>query len=121
MNEQHWQDWLVAVIGAWLVVSNWVLGYVVPESAPIHIGRLIFWNATLTGIVAIVLAVLALAAFRFWEEWADIAIGLWLVGSPWLLGFADIRPALWNVVLSGVAIVLSAAWTLYETREAGHA
>ena len=26
MNERHWQDWLVAIVGAWLVASNWVLG-----------------------------------------------------------------------------------------------
>jgi hypothetical protein len=121
MNEQHWQDWLVAVVGAWLVVSNWVLGYTIPETAAVNIGTWISWNATLSGIAAIVFAMLALAAFRFWEEFGDIATGLWLVSSPWVLGFADIRLAMWNVVLSGAVIILSAAWAIYDAREAGHA
>ena len=121
MNNQHWQDWLVAIVGAWLIVSNWVLSYAIPQTSPAHLASWIFWNATLTGLAAVALGVLALAAFRFWEEWADIAIGIWLVVSPWFLGFANIRLAMWNVVLSGAVIILSAAWALYDTRETGRA
>lgn len=105
MNEQHWQDWLVAVVGAWLVSSNCVLSYALPESAPAGLDATIFWNALLTGDAAILLGGMAIAAFTLWEEWADIAIGLWLVVSPWILGFADIHLAMWNVVLSGVVII----------------
>jgi FtsH-binding integral membrane protein len=121
MNEQHWQDWLVAIVGAWLVVSNLVLSYVIPETAPAALDATIFWNALVTGAAAILLGGMAIAAFTLWEEWADIAIGLWLVVSPWILGFADIQLAMWNVVLSGIVIILSAAWTLYDAREAGQA
>ena len=121
MNEQHWQDWLVIIVGLWLVASNWVLGYSLPGTAPVALDATIFWNALLTGGAAILLGGMAIAAFTLWEEWADIAIGLWLVVSPWILGFADIHLAMWNVVLSGVVIILSAAWTLYDAREAGHA
>ena len=35
------------------------------------------------------LAVAALAAFAVWEEWLSLIAGLWLVGSPWVLGFED--------------------------------
>jgi FtsH-binding integral membrane protein len=121
MNERHWQDWLVAIVGAWLVASNWVLSYALPDTAPTALGATIFWNSVLTGAAAILLGGTAIAAFTLWEEWADIAIGLWLVVSPWILGFANIQLAMWNVVLSGVVIILSAAWTLYDARETGHA
>jgi hypothetical protein len=44
MNERHWQDWLVAIVGAWLVASNWVLSYALPDTAPTALGATIFWN-----------------------------------------------------------------------------
>ncbi|RUT31425.1 hypothetical protein EMQ25_11290 [Arsenicitalea aurantiaca] len=121
MNERHWQDWLIAVVGVWLVLSNWVLAYTIPGTAPAGADSLIFWNALLTGAIALLLGGMALAAFRIWEEWADIAIGLWLIASPWVLGFASVPLAMWNVTLSGVVIILSAAWTLYDARETRHA
>lgn len=121
MSEQHWQDWLVTLIGVWLVVSNWVLGYAMGDTVSLTATPIIFWNALLAGIAALVLGVAALASFRLWEEWADIALGAWLVTSPWLLGFAGAQLAMWNVVICGVVIIASAAWTLYDEREAGHA
>ncbi|WP_062011838.1 SPW repeat protein [Aureimonas sp. AU4] len=120
MNDQHWQDWLVAVIGAWLILSNWVFGFTAPATAVAGGSSLIFWNALLVGAIAVVLSVAALASFRIWEEWADIALGVWLVVSPWVLGFTTVRWALLNVVICGLAIILSAAWVIWEVRETGH-
>ena len=34
-----------------------------------------------------VLSLAALIAFADWEEWAALAMGLWLLASPWVLGF----------------------------------
>lgn len=121
MREQHWQDWLIAVVGVWLVISNWFLAYAIPEAAPATTGSVIYWNAIGSGVLAIVLGIAALASFRIWEEWADIVLGLWLVASPWALGFASVSTAVWNVALCGAVIILSAVWALYDTREAGHA
>jgi SPW repeat len=44
---------------------------------------------TTIGLFIAVLAVAALAAFAVWEEWLSLIAGLWLIGSPWLLGFED--------------------------------
>jgi hypothetical protein len=44
---------------------------------------------TTIGLFIAVLAVAALAAFAVWEEWLSVIAGLWLIGSPWLLGFED--------------------------------
>jgi len=121
MNGKHWQDWLIALIGVWLIASNWLLSYSLPPAAPAQVGMAIFWNASVSGFIAILLGAMALTAFRFWEEWADIVLGLWLVASPWVLGFADVSRATWNVVLSGLVIMLTAAWTLYDAEEATRA
>jgi SPW repeat len=44
---------------------------------------------TTIGLFIAVLAVAALAAFAVWEEWLSLIAGLWLIGSPWVLGFED--------------------------------
>jgi len=40
-----------------------------------------------------------------WSDWACVALGVWLVVSPWVLGFSDHSAALWNALLFGIAIV----------------
>lgn len=121
MNEQHWQNGIVVVVGTWLVISNWLLHYTISEPAPVALASMIFWNSVLSGAAAIVLGVMAIASFNLWEQWADIAIGAWLVISAWVLGFAHIPLAMWNVVLCGAIILLLAVWVIYDTREASRA
>ena len=87
-NRQHWQDWLNGIIGIWLIVSPWVLRFgstTRPEST-------MTWNFVLSGGVALILAIAALTAYRMWEEWVDVVLGLWLIASPWVLNFHTVRP-----------------------------
>ncbi|KQQ85706.1 SPW repeat protein [Aureimonas sp. Leaf324] len=121
MNEQRWQDWLVALIGAWLVLSNWILTFQASEPLSALTGRLIFWNSAIVGVVALVLAVMSLTSHKAWEEWVNIVLGLWLAISPWVLGFTNVRNAVLNVTLCGLAIVGSSAWSLRDAGQAGHA
>ena len=61
-----------------------------------------------------VLALAAIFKFQEWEEWVNGAIGLWLIVSPWLLGFTDLRAAMWNAVICGVIVVVMAGEELWE-------
>lgn len=118
MTEQHWQDWLVAAVGLWLILANWVLAPLLPggvSPAPVT------WNYLISGAAALVLAIAAIASFRIWEEWAGLVLGLWLIASPWVLGFASSLITLWTVMISGVVIVLVAGWTIFEEGVAGRA
>jgi hypothetical protein len=45
-----------------------------------------------------VLSIAALAAFAVWEEWLNLVAGLWLVVSPWILGFEDSNAVMVDVV-----------------------
>lgn len=45
---QKWEEWLSAVLGAWLIVSLWILGY--------SVGHVAAWNQVIVGIVVGVLA-----------------------------------------------------------------
>jgi hypothetical protein len=55
-----------------------------------------------------------LSVFRPWEEWINVALGAWLVISPWVLGIA-VPAATANFVVVGALIIVLA---LYEMRAA---
>ncbi|MGJ5154046.1 SPW repeat protein [Bradyrhizobium sp. HKCCYLR1023] len=64
--------------GLFLAVAPWLFGFVS------SVGRI---NAELAGAAVIVLSLGGLLAFADWEEWLKVALGVWLVAAPWLLGF----------------------------------
>ncbi|MBI4160103.1 SPW repeat protein [Candidatus Wolfebacteria bacterium] len=49
--------------------------------------------------------------------WGAGFLGLWIMVSPWILGFSDITPALWSNVVAGVFIILIAMWEIFLPRE----
>lgn len=114
---ESWQDTVSLILGVWLVLSPWVLGFTMTEAA--------MWNAVAFGLLISVMAVLALVEFHEWEEWADMAVGLWLVVSPWVLGFAMTMGAgsatTWNFVVVGILTLGMAAWSLRDHRHHTHA
>lgn len=125
-NRQHWQDWLTGIVGVWLIISPWVIGYGMPgggtsASVTAISASPVALNFILSGVIALVLSGAALLAYRMWEEWIEAIVGLWLIASPWLLNFTGSRPAFWSAVLSGMVIVVAAVWNLFEEQQAGHA
>lgn len=117
MEQRHWQDWLSLFIGFWLVASPFVFPVEAPGAA---LGGA-DWNFYLTGFAAIVFAAAALAYYEVWEDWANVVIGLWLIGSPWVLGFAGSSAATWSAILAGVALVGVASWSLSTEPPERHA
>ena len=102
---ERWQDSVNVVLGVWLILSPWILQIAGNSTA--------LWNALLIGVVIAAAALGALVSYHKWEEWADMAFGLWLVVSPWILGFAaTLAAATWNFVLVGVLTIALAAWSL---------
>jgi hypothetical protein len=101
---KHWQDAVNAVLGAWLVLSPWALGYQ-GETAPML-------NAIIIGVALIAAALGAIFVPRAWEEWTEGVLGLWLFVSPAVLRYATDRAALLCAVATGIVIVALAAWTL---------
>lgn len=50
-----------------------------------------------------------------WQDWVNVVIGLWLVASPWALGFADERaPALTAWALGAAVVAFSALGAYIE-------
>lgn len=45
-----------------------------------------------------------------WQDFATLALGIWIALSPWILGFFDDLPlATWNALVLGALIVVVAA------------
>lgn len=41
-----------------------------------------------------------------WEDWVGIGLGVWLIASPWALGFSDQSAATMNALIMGSILVL---------------
>lgn len=66
-----------------------------------------------------VISVAALLAFAWWEEWINLLLGLWLIASPWLLGFAHTRAMHFSIAI-GVVVAFMAAleiWLIYDKED----
>jgi hypothetical protein len=106
----NWQDWIDMVLGIWLAVSPWILGFA--ESAP-GATR----NALIVGIAIAVLNALTFLAYHIIEEWIDVVLGIWLIISPWVLAAAgDVTVVADFVIVGGVVLALSG----YEIWAASH-
>ncbi|MGV8804560.1 MAG: SPW repeat protein [Polaromonas sp.] len=101
---KHWQDAVNALLGVWMLASPWVLGFQDMAAA--------MNSAIAVGVLLIATALGAILVPRAWEEWTEGVLGLWMVASPWVLGFSMDKQIMLSAVVSGVLVVALAAWTL---------
>lgn len=101
---KHWQDPVNALLGAWVILSPWALGFQGETMA--------MFNAVVVGLALIAAALGAILVPRAWEEWTEGALGLWLVIAPWALGFSTHEQAMLNMVAAGLIVMALALWTL---------
>jgi len=47
-----------------------------------------------------------------WNGWLKLLLGIWLIGSPWILGYWKVSAALWSQIIVGVLLVLLSLWQL---------
>lgn len=102
---KRWQDLGNIFLGTWLFFSPLVMDYVMdmPVAAT---------NAYLLGMAIVVFAAVAIYIPRIWEEWTNMTLGVWLIISPWVLGFEAARDIMMNAVLVGVLVAALAAWAM---------
>lgn len=111
MSKMRWQDWVTLVVGIWLGVSPWVLGFSTEQLA--------MWNALILGVAMLAYSIVELSVPRVWEEWAMLVAGVWLLISPWVLGFTAETRAAWDTAIVGVVAGVLAIWALAATRSQG--
>lgn len=108
MIRAHWQDRIEVALGLWLVASPFALGLQDPQSAA--------WAAIIAGVAIVTFAVDAFYYPEIVEEWGNLAIGLLLLASPWLLGYSMLQIASINAVVCGLAIAALSFSTVGDIR-----
>jgi hypothetical protein len=115
---RNWEDWIGMLLGVLIGLSTWIVG---GQYAPA-----IAWNAVLVGLLVLALSQLEYAALRRWEEVGVIACGLWLIASPYALGYADTGSLrVWHFALGAMVTLLSVFelwqdWQLTDKELARH-
>lgn len=101
---KHGQDAANAVLGAWLLLSPWALGF---SGDPVALG-----NGFIVGLALVGVALGAMLVPQIWEEWTEAALALWLTVSPWALGFSALGNAMLAAVATGAVVLVLALWAL---------
>ena len=96
-------------LGAFLFISPWLFGFA---------GGIARRDAWASGALLVVCSAAAVLAFNLWEERINLLVGIWLVLSPWILGFAHTTAMHVQIGVGLVVMYLSALelWIVrYET------
>jgi hypothetical protein len=69
-----------------------------------------------SGAAIAMLSLAAMVTFASWEEWANLLLGLWLIASPWALGFAHTRAMHFSIGVGAAVAFLSLLelWLVYD-------
>jgi hypothetical protein len=93
------------LLGAVLFISSWFFAGLASQ------------NAFVCGMIIVVISLAALAAFAVWEEWLNLILGLWILVSPWVLGFSGTDAMNAHVAIGAIVAILAAIelWILYRS------
>jgi hypothetical protein len=111
MRVKHWQDPLNGLLGIWLIISPWVLGFT-------GTGRPMA-TTIVAGIILLASSIIAMATPHAWEEWVDTILGILLIISPYALRFAGEHAARENAVICGIVMIVLSLWVLGTDQQFG--
>ncbi|HEY2664997.1 MAG TPA: SPW repeat protein, partial [Candidatus Binataceae bacterium] len=106
MDMKRLRDLLITVLGLWLMMSPRILHFAASHSDAV-------WNTWLLG--AAIILVTAVSRYLVdtrspWQDMATAALGLWLMISPWVLGFAAHMTERSNSIITGFLVTVLALW-----------
>ena len=96
-------SWINLALGAWVLVSPWVLGFSEVNRPT--------WNAVVTGVGIAVVAAAAVSGRDPSVAWVNMILGAWLFISPWGLTYTTVEAAARNAWIVGPVVVLFAMVT----------
>ena len=109
----RWQDWFNLAFGSWLFCSPWLLQYI--TGRPYMTQTAVTWNSIVFGAITVYFTIRILYVPKDrggWEEWGNLILGLWLLASPWALGFYTQTLATANIMVVGLVITILSASVL---------
>jgi ABC-type enterobactin transport system permease subunit len=103
-STRRWQDQAILLLGIWLFVSPFALGY--PSSSPPAL------NAFIAGAIMAVLAAFDLYKTYVWAVLLNLVVGVWTAVSPWLIGVVHDKPMTTSLLVVGIAAIVLGLWEL---------
>lgn len=98
MEDFKWESGTNVLLGLWLVLTPFFFGYAS--------------NAELGSDMLAGGAIAILAAFRTfqrgvgeWADWLTALLGVWVIMSPWVIGFTQNQAHAFNDVMVGTIVV----------------
>ena len=104
LSTRRWQDQGILLLGIWLIVSPWVMGY--PSDSQPAV------NAFIAGAIMAALAAFDLYKTYAWAVFLNIIIGIWVAVSPWLVNVMRDTAMSASLLLVGLATVVLGMWEL---------
>jgi hypothetical protein len=103
-RHRTWEDWVGMGLGALILVSPFLVNDQFEQAMTL--------NALLTGLLVIIVSELELYGAVTWEAWEEVisaALGVWLMVSPFVLGYANAgQLRFWHFVLGALVVLLAA-------------
>ena len=121
-THRTWEDWCGMLLGLMIALSPWFPTE--PDHGTDAERGFVILNAFAVGILVFGVAQLEYVALQRWEEVAELLAGLWLIASPYVLGYSGTL-AIWHISLGGLVALLAALqlwqdWDLNEQDLARH-
>jgi SPW repeat len=100
------------VLGLFVFVTPWLFSYA-NEGARVDV-----WAS---GAAIVVVSFATLVAFADWEEWLTLLLGVWLILSPWVIGFTHTRAMHYSIGVGAAVAFLAALelWLKYNSSSEG--
>ncbi len=105
MAPKRWQDLVNGVLGLWMFASPTILGFAAPGSTAMRV-------AWILGLAIVVFAGIAVYMPKAWEEALNVILGIYLLASPWGLGYSDQARPTTNAVVVGLLVTALAVWAM---------
>lgn len=105
------KGFLRAMIALWTLISPWILVHM--SMAPplqLQVSASALWNFLFAGVAMMVISIVQPMTATIWEGRVNAAIGVWLIVSPWVLGFRSDPILTWNAVVIGILAVVVSGW-----------
>jgi succinate dehydrogenase/fumarate reductase cytochrome b subunit len=109
ISAKRWQDRAILLLGIWLFISPFALGY--PSGSPAAL------NAFIAGTVMAALAACDLYKTYVWAVLVNLVVGVWTAVSPWLVGVVQERPMATSLLAVGIATIVLGLWELHTDPE----
>lgn len=98
------------VLAALLFVSPWFFA---------HRNGTAIIDLRASGAAIAVISLAAMFAIAYWEEWTNFLAGVWLIVSPWVLGFTHTSAMHFSIAVGAAVAFLAALelWLMYDAAQ----